>query len=101
MKKTLQKIIDFAITIAEPEEVILFGSMADDNSNVYSDVDLLIISEDQSGKKNAIARICNFCKEYCLKADVLIYTNFELQSELNTPNSFLTAIIKTGKIVYK
>lgn len=100
MKKTLEKIIDYAVAVAEPEKVILFGSIADNKSNVYSDIDLLIISENQLIKKDAIARICNFAKEYCLKADVLIYTSSEIK-ELNIPNSFIAAIIKTGKVVYR
>jgi len=101
MKRTLEKIVDYAIKITEPEEIILFGSTANGTANVFSDVDLLIISDNPLIKKDAVVRIRNFSESYCLKADVLIYTKAELKTELNTPFSFVSAIVKTGKIIYK
>jgi len=73
MKMTLQKIIDYAVEIAEPEIIILFGSMANGMINSFSDVDLLIISENTWMKKDIIAKIVSYSSELSLKIDVLIY----------------------------
>ncbi|MBW2737690.1 MAG: hypothetical protein JRE64_02340 [Deltaproteobacteria bacterium] len=76
MKRTLKKIIDYAVVIAEPEMIILFGSMANEMTISYS-------------------------SELSLKADVLIYSGSEIERESQKSNSFIAAIIKSGKVVYK
>jgi predicted nucleotidyltransferase len=100
MVKTLQKIISYSATVAEPEKIILFGSMASNNSNVFSDVDLLIISDSIINKKGIVDMIVCYTKEYSLKTDVLIRTSAEIEKELLVPNSFLGWILKSGKVVW-
>lgn len=101
LTNTLKNIIHYAVQVTEPEEVILFGSMANGTADVFSDVDLLIIVENAIGKKEAIARIKNHVTQFSLKTDVLIYSRSEFEREITVTNSFLSAIKKTGKIVYK
>jgi predicted nucleotidyltransferase len=101
MKKTLEKITNYAIRIAEPDQLILFGSMAQGAANVFSDVDLLIISENQAMKREVIAKIASFSNELSLKTDVLVYSTSEIEHELQKPNSFIGAIFNSGKIIYK
>lgn len=101
MKNTLGKIIDYTARIADPEEIILFGSMGTGKANLFSDVDLLIISENSAIKKEVAERIKDFSRELSLKSDVLICSKSEIERETQTPNSFIAAIIKSGKIVYK
>lgn len=99
IENTLNKIIEYAVYVTEPEEIILFGSMTNKTANVYSDVDILIISD--SDKKEAVSKIRNFVYQLSLKTDVLIYSREEFDKELNLPVSFLKATHKSGKIVYK
>lgn len=101
MKNTLGKIIDYAARITDPEEIILFGSMSTGKANWFSDVDLLIISENPAIKKEVVARVRSFSRELSLKSDVLIYSKSEIEMETKRPNSFIAAIIKSGKIVYE
>ena len=101
MKRTLEKIIDYAVRITEPEEIILFGSMANGTANEHSDIDLLIVSEVVPVKKDAIEKIRHFSEMYCLKCDILIYTKDEMKTEVNTPYSFVSAIAKAGRRIYK
>ncbi len=101
MNNTLRKIIDYAVRVADPEEVILFGSMNNGKANLFSDVDLLIVSNNSAIKKEVAARIRSFSRELSLKTDILIYSKSEIKIETQKPNSFIAAIIKSGKIVYK
>ena len=101
MKRTLKKIIDYAARVAEPEMIILFGSMADGTTNVFSDVDLLIILENALMKKDITAKIVSYSSELSLKADVLIYSESAIERESQKSNSFIAAIIKSGKVIYK
>lgn len=99
MTKTLEKIIAYAAMVAEPEMIILFGSMADNKANIFSDVDLLIITS-KTEKRYVTSMIESFSKELSLKTDVLIYSKAEIEKEVLVPNSFLTGIVKAGKVVW-
>ncbi len=101
MEKTLEKIINYAMSVAEPELIILFGSMADKKDNIFSDVDLLIVLDDIYVKNDIAAKIKSYSSELSLKADVLIYSRSEIERESLKPNSFIAAIIKSGRVVYK
>lgn len=101
MKRTLEKIIEYAVRVVDPDMIILFGSMADDKANVFSDVDLLIVSENTLIKKDITAKIVSYSSELSLKTDILIYSKSEIERETQKPNSFMEAIIKSGRVVYK
>lgn len=101
MKRTLSKIIGYAAGVAEPERIILFGSMACGNANVFSDIDLLIISENTLPKRETAAIITSYARELSLKVDVLIYSASEVEKERQKAHSFVGAILKSGKPVFE
>ncbi len=101
MKKTLEKIVRYVVDIAEPELIILFGSMADGRANIHSDVDLLIVSGNDDFKHDIAEKIVSYSAEFSLKVDVLIYSMSEIEREKKHPSSFISAIIKSGKNVYE
>jgi uncharacterized protein len=101
MKRTIEKIIAFAVQIAEPDEIILFGSMANGTNNVHSDLDLLIVMDEHFQKQQLAERIEQFAQEIALRADVLIYSKNDLEKARQQPNSFLAGILAGGKIVYQ
>jgi predicted nucleotidyltransferase len=101
LKNTIKKIVSYAILIAEPEEIVLFGSMVNGTANVHSDVDLLIITESRINKSEAVTKIRNHAFQFALKTDVLIYSKLEFEKELSMPDSFIKAVQKSGKTVYK
>ncbi len=101
MKRTLSKIIDYAAKVTEPERIILFGSMPNGSANVFSDIDLLIVLKNTLAKKDIAAKIANYTRELSLKADVLVYSESEIENESHKANSFVAAILKSGKIVFE
>ncbi len=86
--------------IADPAEIILFGSMAEGKANEYSDVDLLIISDNKLIWKQVRSMIVSYATELSLKIDVLIYSRSAIEEEMQKPSSFIKAVVKSGKIVY-
>lgn len=101
MERTLKKIVNYSVAVAAPEKIILFGSMATGKQNVYSDIDLLLISNVIYEKRKAACQIANFIGELALKADVLIRSEAEIEKAFLTPYSFLSSIVKEGKIIYR
>ena len=101
MKKVIQQIINYAVLIADPDKIILFGSMSDGTHNVYSDLDLLIISDNTVLKKQSIEQIKQFANEFGISADVLVYSNVAVEKDVKVANSFLAGVLESGKIIYQ
>ena len=101
MEKALDRIIDYAVCAARPEKIVLFGSFANGKNDIYSDVDLLVVTEHSYMKKELEARISSIAKEYSLNADILIHTPSEIEKAYKKPFSFLSSIISGGIIVYE
>ena len=101
MKKAIQRIISYAVQTADPDKIILFGSMSDGTRNVYSDLDLLIILDNVFLKKQIIEQIKHFADKFAISADVVVYSNAAVEKEVKVTNSFLAGVLKSGKIVYQ
>ena len=101
MKRTITKIVAYIVQIAEPDEIILFGSMANGTSNVHSDLDLLIVTAEPAQKRQIAERVQHFAQELALRADVLVYSEKELKKAYAKADSFLSGIRCSGKIVYQ
>ena len=101
MKKTIERIVKYASRISEPEQIILFGSLANNTNNVHSDLDLLVISDDITSKKQIAEKIKQYAREFAISADVLVYSKDQIKSESEQPFSFIASILKSGRIVYQ
>lgn len=97
----LEKIVQYAVHMADPDKIILFGSYAKGTDNVYSDLDLLLIKNDPYMKNDLSVRISTYAREYALRADVLIHTEEDIKRAHATPYSFLCSIMHEGKIIYE
>ena len=101
MQKALAAIMDYAVYLAKPEKVILFGSYATGKNNLYSDVDLLIITRHVYLRQELENDIAVFAKEFSLKANVLVHTPEEIDNAKKEPLSFLNIIRQGGKTVFE
>lgn len=101
MKKALASIIEYAVSVTRPEKIVLFGSYARGNNNIYSDIDLIIITEHNYLKQESAGRIKEFARNLSLRADVFIHTPRELALAMKKPSSFLAQNIKDGTTVYQ
>ena len=101
MERTIQRIVAFAAQLAEPDEIILFGSMAHGKNRIHSDLDLLIVMSDDFQDKQISERVKQFAGELAVKADVLVYPRFELERAVQQRHSFLASVLHDGKTVYR
>lgn len=101
MKKTIERIVKYASRISEPEQIILFGSLANNTNNVHSDLDLLVILDDITSKRQIAEKIKQYAQEFAISADVLVYSKDQIKRESEQPFSFISSVLKSGKIVYQ
>jgi predicted nucleotidyltransferase len=100
MEKVLTRIIGYAVRVVDPERIILFGSWIRGANNLYSDVDLLIISSTTYRRSDLEMQISCYARETATTADILIRTPDEIEAAARNPSSFLGSISRTGKVVY-
>ena len=98
-----------ALKQADPFKIILFGSYANGNPNKNSDIDMVVILDnndvaktyDERLKKklyiNKLVRNIN----YKIALDILVYSKEEYKIIKNYGNYFIDEIENTGKIIYE
>jgi len=94
---------------SDPYKIILFGSYANGNPNENSDIDLLVIldnnhvSETYQERLNKRIRIRNSVIDINRKVplDILVYSKEELNIIKKNGNFFIDEIEKTGKVIYE
>jgi len=108
-QKTGEKITDKTIktivkAIAENfpvEKIILFGSYADDNATIDSDLDLFVIMETDKPKHKRAVPLYLLFKHTPCAMDIVVYTPEEVTMWNGTVNHIITDVLKTGKVVYE
>jgi uncharacterized protein len=101
MEKALKRIVAYAVEVARPEKIILFGSVAHKTNNLHSDVDLIVVTSNKYLRRETELRISSFAREHSVKADILIRTPAEIVEARQNPTSFLNSVIEQGEVVYE
>lgn len=79
--------------------IILFGSLIDNDIDIYSDLDLFVIMPStRSGKEWMNFLYKNL--EIDIASDIIVYNEQEFKKNL-VDNSFIYEIINTGRIIYQ
>lgn len=80
-------------------KIILFGSLAEEDVDVSSDLDLLVIMPPGKSGKEWV-RLVYENVELEIASDIIIYNQKELQENLPT-SSFLRGVLDSGRIIYE
>ena len=98
-----------SLKASDPYKIILFGSYANGNETEDSDIDLMVILdnndvsktyEERQNKKLYIRKLVRELN-YKMPLDILVYSNEELKKIKEYGNYFIDEIEKTGKIIYE
>ncbi len=80
-------------------KVILFGSLAEDEVDVYSDLDLLVVMPSTRSGKKWMKFIYESIERGCA-SDIIVYNQKELEEE-KFRSAFLRNVLASGKVVYE
>jgi predicted nucleotidyltransferase len=98
-----------ALKQADPYKIILFGSYAKGTAGENSDIDMLVILdnndvaktyEERSKKKLYINRLVRNIN-YKIALDILVYSKEEFKIVKDYGNYFIDEIENTGRIIYE
>ena len=100
----LPAIVDRIVQTVQPEEVILFGSLARGDGDEFADVDLLVIESGPFGEARSraaeIGRIERALGAIPAPADILVYSRDEVQRFRHARNHIVCKALEEGKVLY-
>ncbi|RME74106.1 MAG: nucleotidyltransferase domain-containing protein [Chloroflexi bacterium] len=98
--KNLDHILSVLVAEYQPEKIILFGSLADDRIEEWSDIDLVIIKQTSLPFLQRLKEVALLCRA-SVGVDYLVYTPDEFEQMLNQKNPFiLDEVVRKGKVLY-
>ena len=89
------------IQIYQPEKVILVGSLARNEGDEYSDLDLVIIKDTEKRFVERLIEVARIVGVEFGKVDILVYTPEEFKKMKETGNPFIEQVLREGRVIYE
>ena len=102
-EQQISELVNKIVSEYSPEKIVLFGSYAEGNADVDSDLDLLVIKESILSRTGRIVDLKSRLLKYKIMfpIDLLVYTNKELKDENFGKFSFIANVLRTGRVLYE
>jgi len=100
LNEELARFVDLVVREFAPYKIILFGSMAEGESRLWSDIDIVVVRDTD---KNFIDRAMEIRHRFhpTIGIDLLVYTPEEFVSLCEERLFFQEEILKKGKVLYE
>ncbi len=100
-RETIQAITQLIVDRFQPEQVILFGSVARGEEDENSDLDLMVVlpHNDDEGRDGYAIRLAT-AENFVLPVDILIRSANVLARYRQDPNSMLGRMLKDSEVLY-
>ena len=89
----------------DPEQVILFGSRGRGDEREDSDIDLVVVEAQPFGRgrsrRKELVRLYHVLAGFPVAADVLVYSNDEVEYWRDSLNYVLARALREGKVLYE
>lgn len=83
-----------------PEQIILFGSHAQDTASVDSDVDLLVVMPFHGSKRAKQNEMRVALHDIPLAKDIILVTPEEVERRRNVTGTIIQPALREGKVLY-
>lgn len=83
----------------KPQKIILFGSAVWGNMTEDSDLDFLIIKDDQKNPHDRMVEIYKLIKKD-IAADFIVYTPQEITDRVKLGDPFIKSLLSKGRVLY-
>ena len=101
LNKTLDGIVPILVAGYQPEKVILFGSLARNEIEEWSDLDLVIIKHTSKPFFQRLKEVALLCRP-SVGVDFLVYTPDEFAQMQAENNPFIVEeVVCKGKVLYE
>ena len=103
MELTKQQTSDLVariVTAANPERIILFGSLARGEAGRHSDIDVLVVAPEGSHRRKTAQVIYRGLLGFGLPVDVVVATPSDLEMYRDSPGLIYREILREGRQLY-
>jgi len=100
LEKELKRILKIIIKKYQPEKIILFGSLANNNIHEGSDIDLIVIKESSKRYFDRVDELIHLIHPR-EALDLFVLTPQEVQGALDEENPYYEEIINKGEVLYE
>lgn len=100
-QQQIDELINRIVDSIHPQKIVLFGSYANGTATDDSDLDLLILKETDLRMNHRAREILRLTRGMKIPVDIVVYTQNEIEKWRDTPNSFVSEVLKNGKILYE
>ena len=101
LEEELRNIVKQLAELYDPEKVILFGSLLEDDERQPADIDLFIIKKNPPHIGVDRTRELDRLIRHSFATDFVVYTPEEMEDRINVGDPFVKAIIEKGSILYE
>jgi len=96
----IDEIVSRIMEVAQPEQVILFGSAARGTASRHSDLDFLVIKAGRYNSRTVAGAIYRRMRGIVTAIDLVIVTPTEVRKYKDSPFSIVCPALREGKVVY-
>lgn len=90
------------VGVARPHQIILFGSTTSGKTGPHSDLDILVVVEDEKVRsRRESVRIRRALRDICMPMDILVVPKNRLRELADRPGLIYREALRTGKVVYE
>lgn len=89
------------VAVADPEQVIVFGSRARGEHHLDSDLDLLVVKESREPRYKRAGALYGALADLPLEVDVIVYTPEEIREWSGVDQAFVTTATREGVVLYE
>ena len=103
MQPAVEQIRDILVNEYQPDKIILFGSQARGEAQSDSDVDMLVISDEEKGmpryKRGLDVRVK--LAAVPVPKDILFYSTDEFEKWRGVKHTFVETVLNEGVVLYE
>ena len=100
IQELINQIVKTIVTGYEPKKIILFGSYACGNPTKDSDIDLLVIKDDDLPKVHRNRIVRSYLKNFLFPIDVIVKSSQEFEMFKDIKGTVVYMANKYGKVLY-
>lgn len=97
----LDEIVGRIVAAADPDEIILFGGRARNDTSPQSDIDLLVTAESTEPRHRRSAPLYGALSDIMVPTDIVVYSPREIEEWSQVPQAFVTTAARQGRILYE
>jgi len=101
-EELLKEIVRRITEVVAPLEIILFGSWVYGKPRKGSDLDILVIVEDNTKSRyDMMVKLYGALRGILISKDIVVATSSQVEEWKNVPQAFITKIVKKGRVIYE